>query len=174
MTKVMHFGSFCFSTLCLCLSVVAGSLDASAQDASQSTPTRAQTLDQDLAGPSVKWVGTIVESWRDGDGTCFMLQRVSDEYGYPTKTSETFIACPFGFFDSATFANGREARVKGNLGRAMPRLIGGRVYSYPLIAGAFVELLPERSPYYGPRGYYFGPYSCDPFWHPWPHHYRCW
>lgn len=173
MTQAMHSGSFCFSTLCLCLSVVAGPFEASARDAPETAPTREQTLDQDLAGPSVKWLGTIVESWRDGDGTCFMLQRLSGGYGYPAGAGGMFIACPFGFFDSAAFANGRQVQVKGNLGSATPRLIGGRVYSYPLIAGAFVELLPERSPYYGPRGYYFEPY-CDPFWHPWPHRYRCW
>lgn len=166
-------GFLYFSTQCFCVTLLAGSLEVSAQETSQTVPTREQTLDQDLAGPSVKWVGRIVESWRDGDGTCFMLQKVS-EYGYPAETSVTFIACPFGYFDSATFANGREARVRGNLGLAAPRLIGGRVYTYPLVAGAFVELLPKRSPYYWPRDYYFGPYSCDPFWHPWSHHYRCW
>lgn len=136
--------------------------------------TREQTLSQDLSGPPVTWIGTIVESWRDGSDTCFRLQRRFVENGYRESGEEKFIACPFGFYDAGSFPIGQDLRVSGNLGDAMPRSIGGRVYAYPFIAGASVELLPQRVPYHELRRHELFPYPCDPLWHRWPYSHRCW
>ena len=143
---------------------------------SADAPPREQTLDQDLAGPSVEWLAIIGESFRDGDDTCFTARRILDERGYPAASSAQFITCPFGYYDPATYASGREIRVKGNLGKATPRLMGGKIYDLPIIVGASVALLDRVPYYYEPWGYgYWGTYPCDPFWHPWPGpFYRCW
>jgi starvation-inducible outer membrane lipoprotein len=137
--------------------------------------TRAETLSQDLAGPSVMWVGSIAESWRDGGDTCFRLSRLASENGYLERSERMFIACPFGFYDAAAFPVGRELRVSGNLGGDLPRLIGGQVYALPFVAGASVELLPLRVHYYGRSRHGFDPYPCGhPFSHHRPYGYRCW
>ncbi|MGH8751595.1 MAG: Slp family lipoprotein [Burkholderiales bacterium] len=116
--------------------------------------TRDQTLEQDLHGPRVEWAGEIVVRIPDGDYTCFLLQR--PYYGQPQSL---FIACNPGAFEASTYFAGRALHVTGNLGPALPRKIGGQVYEYPLVAGAFVELLP---PQYYSAGYF---YSYYPFYH---------
>lgn len=135
--------------------------------------TREETLSQDLSGPSVSWIGVIVESWRDGGDTCFRLSKLA-RGAYMNGGETMFIACPFGFYDAAAFPAGRELRVSGNLGGALPRLIGGQVYVLPFIAGASIELLPLRLPYYGPHRHEFAPYPCDPFGYRRSYGYRCW
>lgn len=157
---------------------------------------REQTLDQDLAGPRVEWDGEIVGSVTDRDDTCFVLSRLRDGYDYGRQDDRArFIACNPGPFDPSRFGPGRVLRVLGNLGPAMPRLIGGKVYHYPLVAGAALDLtsIPADPylygpPYYGPAygfGYYsrpfgswyggpygYSPFWYDPFWGPGP--YRRW
>lgn len=119
--------------------------------------TREQTLDQDLHGPRVEWVGEIISTIRDGEYTCFVLERISyDIPAYLDTAQSRFIACNPGSFEVGTYARGRELSVTGNLGLAVPRKIGDRIYDYPVVAGAFVQLLPYR--------YYFPEY--DPFYLP--------
>jgi outer membrane lipoprotein len=119
--------------------------------------TRDQTLDEDLRGPRVEWIGEIIATIRDGDYTCFVLERISyDIPAYRDIAQSRFIACNPGSFEVGTYAPGRELSVTGNLGPAVPRKIGDRIYDYPLVAGAFVQLLPYR--------HYFPEY--DPFYRP--------
>jgi outer membrane lipoprotein len=133
--------------------------------------TREQTLDEDLRGPRVEWIGEIIATIRDGEYTCFILERISyDIPAYPGTAQSRFIACNPGSFEVGTYAPGRELSVTGNLGPAVPRKIGDRIYDYPLVAGAFVQLLPYQSyfpdpdPFYGPI-YYPVPYLY--YWHRW-------
>lgn len=136
--------------------------------------TREQTLSQDLLGPRVDLTGIIVNRVMDGDYTCFVLDRSFDPgvYMVPREEPQThFIACNPGHFDASSYGPGRELRVVGNLGAAIPRQIGGQIYRYPLVAQAFLYPLPDRPGYYAPPPYYdpfYHPYY-DPFWRPWPH-----
>lgn len=133
--------------------------------------TRDQTLDLDLRGPRVEWVGEILALLPDGDYTCFLLQRrPSAYYTYFNVSPYYFIACNPGAFEVSTYFAGRELRVIGNLGPGLTRKIGDRFYNYPLIAGAFVELLPY--PYYAPQysdPFYLPPYSSHPYYRLWPY-----
>lgn len=131
--------------------------------------TREQTLDQDLHGPRVEWIGEIISIIRDGEYTCFVLERISyDIPAYRDTVQSRFIACNPGSFEVGTYAPGRELSVTGNLGPVIPRRIGDHIYDYPLVAGAFVWLLPSR--------HYFPEY--DPFYrpiyHPYPYHWYYW
>ena len=126
--------------------------------------TREQTLEEDLRGPRVEWIGEIIATIRDGDYACFVLERISyDIPAYGDIAQSRFIACNPGSFEVGTYAPGRELSVTGNLGPAVPRKIGDRIYDYPLVAGAFVQLLPyphyfpEYDPFYRPI-YYPLPY----------------
>lgn len=168
--------------------VIAGLLAWGAAVASDPPlPTRRDTLSLDLAGPAVEWIGEIAASLRDDGDTCFILRQTADESGHTTLAAEPFVACALGFFDPAIFGAGRELRVKGNLGPALPRRIGGSVLNHPVVAGAFIELLPPRPRYYygPPSRYYYDPfyypyrpyypYYGPPFYPwPWPPYYRPW
>jgi hypothetical protein len=51
----------------------------------------------------------------------------------------------------------------------MERRIDGAVFAEPVVAGAFIRLLPVRVPYYGPPGYYYDPFFYPyygPYWGP--------
>lgn len=138
--------------------------------------TRDQTLSQDLLGPRVDLTGIIVHRVMDGDYTCFVLNRSLDPGVHvlsPNEPQGHFIACNPGHFDAAAYGPGRELRVVGNLGAAIPRQIGGQVYSYPLVAEAFLYPLPDHPGYYWPPPYYdpfYYPFY-DPFRRPWPYRY---
>ena len=127
--------------------------------------TRDETLDQDLHGPRVEWAGQILSVLQDGDYTCFLLlRRYATFPAYHDALHDRFIACNPGIFEVGTYAPGRELNVTGNLGAAVPRRIGGEVYAYPVIAGAFLELqshqylLPRYDPFYYPPPYYDPPF----------------
>lgn len=121
-------------------------------------PTRLQTLDGDLSGPRIDWSGQVVGTLPDGDDTCLVLQP-SDTYGAPLPGGN-IVACSPGRFDGNAFAPGAWLRVKGNLGAAMPRAIGGQVLNLPVVAGAFIQPGSPPAPpvqLYGGVGYYSGP-----------------
>ncbi|MGH8743861.1 MAG: Slp family lipoprotein [Burkholderiales bacterium] len=127
--------------------------------------TRDETLDQDLHGPRVEWAGKILLVLQDGDYTCFLLLRQQPAYSTYHDALDRFIACNPGIFEVGTYSPGRELMVTGNLGIAVPRLLGGKVYVYPVIAGAFLELLPYQHylPQYNP--FYYPPYYGPQFYH---------
>lgn len=139
------------------------------------SPTRDQTLDEDLRGPRVEWSGEIVRQVNDGDYTCFVLRRITPEsYYLRGPKEELFIACNPGPFADEKFSAGRELGVVGNLGAPVPRSIDGRLFNYPLVVGAILTPLPQRPHGYWP-GYPYDPYPYhypiyDPFWRPWPYH----
>jgi outer membrane lipoprotein len=140
-------------TICL----LAGSVAA----AEVSAPTRDETLSGDLDGPAVDWVGEIIRSVRDDGDTCFLLRRIDG--------GDHFIACGAGAFEPSRFAAGRTLEVQGNLGPAMARQIAGEIFTEPVVAGAFIRLLPVGSPYYWPPGWYYDPFYYPyygPYWGP--------
>lgn len=120
------------------------------------------TLDSDLQGPRVEWVGEIVGRVSDDGYTCFILER-------PRETK--YIACNPGYFAFDDFAPGGWLKAVGNLGAAAPREIGGQVYELPLVAGALITKASPR-PYHDPYYYgydhspYYGYPSHDPFYGP--------
>lgn len=145
--------------------------------------TPEQSLDDDLSGPAVDWLGEIVDVRAQGDDTCFILNRVTElDYRY-AQTATRFVTCSPGGFDEQAFAPGKVLEVQGNLGAALPRNIGGQDLTIALVAAP--RLTPQSdSPeasapysYYGyggpygpypygpyPYGPYYGPY--DPFYNP--------
>jgi hypothetical protein len=111
--------------------------------------TREQTLDGDLRGPRVEWIGEIIATIRDGEYTCFILERISyDIPAYPGTAQSRFIACNPGSFEVGTYAPGRELSVTGNLGPAVPRKIGDHIYRLPIGSGRICTVLarPELFP----------------------------
>lgn len=128
-------------------------------------PTRAQTLGEDLSGPRLNVMGTVADTLQDGGDTCFVLE-VGGGGGWGLGGGR-LLACYPGPFDGARFGIGQVLRVRGSLGAAMPRSVGGRVVDYPVAAGAFISpAAPEygwpASPGYEPLVH---PYASS--W-PWP------
>lgn len=168
-------------TILILIALAAGGAIAAPPPEKPREPTRLETLSGDLAGPAVDWTGEIALTLRDDGDTCFVLRQTGNEAGHFMGHAGAFIACSPGPFDPVQFGPGRELRVKGNLGAAMTRRIGDAVFNYPLVAGAFVELLPPREPLYWPPDYYdpfYPPYYpyYGPYRHPrpWPPYYRRW
>lgn len=94
---------------------------------------------------------------RDGDYTCFLLQRAF--------SGEAFAACNPGAFDPLLFGAGQALAVKGNLGAARERKIGSETFTGPMIAAAFIERTTLAYP--APPWWYD-----DPFFYPYGYHRR--
>jgi len=120
-------------------------------------PSWRTTLEQDLHGPAVNWTGVIVKALRDGDYTCFLMQRAF--------SGEPFAACNPGAFDTVLFGPGQALKVQGSLGAARERRIGGETFAGPILAAAFVERTVLVYP--APPWWYD-----DPFYYPYGHHRR--
>lgn len=133
--------------------------------AAGNAPTPDQTLNDDVLGPRVDWYGTIERAVTDGDETCFILQRLTDN-GYVRIAGTRFIACNLGVFNPRRFAPGKILNVVGNLGAAQPRTIGGHVFDYPLVASAGIRLAELPSPEYYQGGGYPYSYGPRPGWGP--------
>ena len=138
---------------------------AMAAAAGEAAPTRLQTLDRDLSGPPVDFIGTIADRFQDGNDTCFVLQVAGG--AWPGLQDGKLLACNPGPFDAARFGAGQALRVTGALGAAMPRLAGGYVVNFPVVAAAFLYPVPPPGYDYGPwypGPYYYGPgYSGYPY-----------
>jgi hypothetical protein len=67
-------------------------------------PTRAQTLSEDLSGPRLNLLGTVAETFRDGDDTCFVLEVGGG--GWSGLAAGRLLACFPGPFDAARFGAG--------------------------------------------------------------------
>lgn len=133
---------------------------ALAAAAGDAPPTRLQTLNQDLSGPPVNLLGTIADRWQDGSDTCFVLQVAGG--AAPASQDGKLLACNPGPFDAARYGVGQPLRVTGALGAAMPRLVGGYVVNFPVVAAAFLYPVP-------PPGYYPGYYDYGSWYPgPWP------
>jgi outer membrane lipoprotein len=132
--------------------------------------TPEQSLDHDLAGPRVAWLGTITRVLPGDDETCFVLNRIEEsDLGYYVSTATRFIACNPGSFDEEAFAPGKILLVEGNLGPVMPRRVAGQDITASLVASPNLTAqpdLPERSyppAYYGSYPY---PYRAYDPWYP--------
>jgi hypothetical protein len=123
----------------------------------QPAATRDQTLDDDLSGPAITWVGMISKVIQDADDTCFVVDRLTREA--ITARGAAFIACSGGSLTGEAYLPGAMLQVKGNLGAATRRLIGTQIFDLPLVAAAYVEsVAPDRyqavSPFYPSQSYY--------------------
>jgi hypothetical protein len=133
---------------------------AAASSALANAPGWQQTFDQDMQGPRVSLVGTIVERVSDSDHTCFIVERFA---------GSRFIACNTGYFEPAVFGPGAALKAVGNLGAPVAREFGGHVYDYPIVAGALISLATSRD-YYDGDPYRHHHYGHHPFYgHPLNH-----
>ena len=155
------------------LLIITALLTAAAGFAGAAAPTPEQSLDDDLAGPAIEWLGEITRVMPGRDETCFLLNRVqSTDVGVYAQTATRFVACSFGGFEEDVYAPGKVLRVKGNLGPEVPRRIGGQEMTVHLVAAAYLTPQPDypATNYYGP-GYYGGPYGYPyygyPYYDPW-------
>jgi len=136
-----------------------------AAQAQGAVPTRGETLDDDLSGPAISWLGTISTVIHDADDTCFVFDRLPSEYAAPRGAA--FAACSGGELVGEAYLPGAILRVKGNLGPAVKRRVGSQILDMPLVAAAYVEPVAADSyqaapylapyyddPWYGPYGYY--------------------
>jgi hypothetical protein len=144
----------------------AAALGCIAAQAQSAVPTRAETLDDDLSGPAINWLGTISTVIHDADDTCFVLERLPLEYAAPRGPA--FAACSGGELVGEAYVPGAVLRVKGNLGPGLKRHVGSQILDMPLVAAAYVEPVSADSyqaapyprpyyyydPWYGPYGYY--------------------
>lgn len=139
---------------------LAGALLSTTTGAAALTPE--QSLDHDLAGPRVAWLGTITRVLPGEEETCFILNRVEEnELGYYASTATRFIACNAGSFDQEAFAPGKILLVEGNLGPVMPRRIAGQDITASLVASPILTAQPELPE----RGYPY-PYGAYDPWYP--------
>jgi|ERR1700674_333138 hypothetical protein len=133
----------------------------------QPAATRDETLDEDLSGPAITWVGVTSKVIQDGEDTCFVLDRLSrDSVAAP---GATFIACTSGNLTGDAYLPGMMLQVKGNLGAAKERHIGPQIFDSPLVAAAYVESVsPERyragAPFY-PSHSYYDPWYRSPWYY---------
>jgi hypothetical protein len=153
------------AALRLLLAACLGGFAATGLAGDAQPPSWRATLEQDLHGPAVTWTGIVIKAVRDGDYTCFVLQRVG------SPAAQTFAACNPGAFSSALFGAGQALRVRGNLGEARERAYGPETFAGPLIAAATIErtALPRPpSPWWHDDFYY--PYGYPHRWgiHYWP------
>jgi hypothetical protein len=123
----------------------------------QPAATRDQTLDDDLSGPAITWVGVISKVIQDADDTCLVLDHLTGDSG--AARGPAFIACSGANLTGAAYLPGALLQVKGNLGAATQRRIGSQIVDLPLVAAAYFEsVLPDSyhagSPFYPSRSYY--------------------
>ena len=142
----------------LCIAIGASALALPAFAVPPVTPE--QSLDDDLSGPAVSWLGEITSVLPGGDDTCFVLNRVQPtDVGVYAQTATRFVACSPGGFDEAAYAPGKVLRVDGNLGAEMPRRIGGEDLTVHLVAAPALTPQPDSPAMAYAPGYYGGRYG---------------
>ncbi|HVK54713.1 MAG TPA: hypothetical protein VM532_06760 [Burkholderiales bacterium] len=146
---------------------------ASVSGAPERSVTPEQSLDDDLAGPRVVWLGQITQTLVSGDDTCFVLNRVQALYGGYAYTATKFVACNPGGFAGDEFPQGKILRVEGNLGEDMPRRIGGQDIHAHLVAAPRLDPQPDFVGYQDSPFYDRYPYR-SPFYDPWGPHFHGW
>ncbi|HVK55336.1 MAG TPA: hypothetical protein VM532_09945 [Burkholderiales bacterium] len=155
-----------YSFLIFCL---AASVSVSA---AERAVTPEQSLDDDLAGPRVVWLGQITQTLMSADDTCFVLNRVQEMYGGYAYTATKFVACNPGGFTGEAFSQGKILRVEGNLGADMRRRIGGQDIHAHLVAAPRLDPQPEFVGYPDSPFYDRYPHR-SPFYHdPWGPHFH--
>jgi len=147
--------------LCSLLAVVAPGY------AAQPGVTPEQSLDDDLAGPAVSWLGQIAGTLTTADDTCFILNRVQPLSSTYAFTATKFVTCSPGRFEEEAFATGKIIQVDGNLGPVMMRHIGSRDIEAPLVAAPKLTPQPDATVYSEQHAYPPYPYYRDPFYDPW-------
>jgi outer membrane lipoprotein len=127
------------------------------------------------SGGPVRWGGEIIKVEPKADTTCFeILARELDDSARPLshdKNGGRFIACHAGFYDPEEFERGRDLTITGQVTGTDHGKVGDFDYAYPHVAAETIYLWPkrsrlQRSPYYDPWGYGYGPYGFgySPFW----------
>ena len=166
--------------------LVAGfaALGCIATAAAEAVPSRAQTLDDDLSGPAIDWLGIVAAVIHDDDDTCFVLDRLVVGVGdYSVGRDPAFLARSSGDIEDDAYLPGATLHVSGNLGVARQRRAGDRVLDIPLVAAAYVEPAAGEAswaegypygydPWYGPPWYYPPGLSFGYFYFHGGHHHR--
>ncbi|MES2354111.1 MAG: hypothetical protein V4568_06855 [Pseudomonadota bacterium] len=144
-------------------------LAAVSVQAAQRSITPEQSLDDDLAGPAVAWLGQITSVLTTTDDTCFILNRVQPLSSSYAFTATKFITCSPGRFEEEPFSTGKIIQVEGNLGPVMMRHIGTQDIEAPLIAAPKLISQPDVTAYSARPTHpsYPYPYYRDPFFDPW-------
>jgi hypothetical protein len=126
----------------------------------QPAATRDETLDDDLSGPAITWVGVISKVIQDADDTCFVLDHLTGDS--VAARGPAFIACSGANLTGAAYLPGALLQVKGNLGAATQRRVRKpELIACPTcgrLAAAYVESVSDSyqagSPFYPSRVYY--------------------
>lgn len=122
---------------------------------------------QGYLGEQVRWGGEIVTVENtERETRVILVGKPLDYSGRPEDTDASpgrFLARFAGFWDPATYKEGRELTVAGVLEPAVTRPVGGYPYRYPVVAVRTAYLWPPLPDY--PPGYYWYPY-CSPFYGP--------
>jgi|GEM_PF-3667644 len=150
---------------------------ASIASAADSAITPVQSLDDDLAGPHVIWLGQIANIIPAGDETCFVLNRIEPIYDGYAFTATKFIACDPSGSSEESFSVGRVLSAEGNLGEDRLRRIGTQEIKAPLIAAPKIVIEPNLTVYRNAPAYPsypYRPYYYDPFYDPWYPHSGIW
>lgn len=121
-------------------SLAAPGAEARASAIRESGALEADLQNADVLGPSVRWEGRALRSFRAGDDTCVELE------GDPGR----FTACAFG---DAGALLGRRLLVEGNLSPEARLAIGDRRLEGPVVLAATFRPVPEPTPY-----------AYDPYW----------
>ena len=124
-------------------------------------------------GEVILWGGVIIETLaRSGDTLIFVRQTELDCQKRPKNPDQSagrFILHYPGFLDPAIYSKGREITVVGKIAGKEDRLIGQRLYTYPVIENHALRLWEK----WEARPYSYNPwYWNDPFFYPWPYYSR--
>ena len=130
--------------------------------------TPEQSLDDDLSGSAVTWVGEITNVYEAGSDACILMNKLDDFRNVYVYSSNKFITCTAGSVQDEMFLKGRLLQVTGNLGKNTLRSIAGHDIQAYLIAAPIIKPISDVSvyknrPYYNDSLYR----SYDPFYDPW-------
>lgn len=133
----------------------------------EAVPSRAQTLDDDLSGPAIDWLGIVAAVIHDEDDTCFVLDRlVVGVDDYSVGRGPAFLACSDGDIEDEAYLPGATLHVRGNLGVARQRRVGDRVLDIPLVTAAYVEPAAGEVSWAEAYPYGYDPWSGPPWYYP--------
>ncbi len=124
--------------------------------------TPEQSLDEDLSGSAVTWVGQITNTYEMGNDACILMNKLDNFHDTYVSTSSKFITCTPGSIQDEVFLNGRFLEVTGNLGKNILRSVAGHEIQAYLIAAPMIKSISNVLVYKDRPRFYN-----DPFYDPW-------